>query len=181
MYSVYLEEKGDLINANEQQRLRQAIPRKDLAGYYRRRYNWTNATYNWINWEEFGRARKRNETTKRYVTALCCCWLPTNHRMGMMELSHNECKQCAEPETTPHLFTCTGRTTWRRELYSKLFKYLNTNTTAPEITALIMNGLRWHYEDDTPTVDLNSSHQQSIGWEHIFRGWIDRAWQPIQE
>ena len=141
-WNIYLEEKGDLINANEQQRLRQAIPKKDLAEYYRGRYGWTKATYNWINWEEFGRARKRDETKKRYVTALCCCWLPTNYRMEMTEKSTNGCKKCAESETTPHLFSCTGRTTWRKELYARMFKFLNTNSTAPEITALILNGLR---------------------------------------
>jgi hypothetical protein len=178
---VYLEENGDLINANEQQRLRQAIPRSELEGYYRGRYGWSKATYKYINWEDFGRARKRNDTTKRYITALCCCWLPTNYRMEMTENVVNECKLCAESETTAHLFSCTGRTTWRNTLYGKLLKFLTTQSTAPEIIALILNGLRWHYEEHMPTVEIGESHQQSIGWEHLFRGWIDRTWQPVQE
>jgi hypothetical protein len=178
---VYLEENGELVNANEQQRLRQAIPRRKLADYYRNRYKWSKATYKWINWDDFGRARKRNQTTKRYVTALCCCWLPTNYRMEMTDNTSNACKQCAEKETTQHLFSCSGRTAWRKSLYERLYKFLTNQSTAPELAALILNGLRWHYEDHQPTVDLDSGHQQAIGWEHIFRGWLDRAWQPIQE
>jgi hypothetical protein len=99
----------------------------------------------------------------------------------MTEKTTNACKQCAESETTAHLFSCTGRTVWRKALYAKLFNFLNDHSTAPVITALILNGLRWHYENHHPTVEIGDSHQQAIGWEHLFRGWIDRSWQPLQE
>ena len=99
----------------------------------------------------------------------------------MTDNTSNACKQCAEKETTQHLFSCSGRIAWRKSLYERLYKFLTNQTTAPELAALILNGLGWHYEDHKPTVDLDSGHQQSIGWDHIFRGWIDRAWQPIQE
>jgi hypothetical protein len=83
--SVYLETKNGLVNGNEQNHLRQAIGREELTSYYRERYHWTQSTYDQINWEEFAGARRRNETTKRYITELCCCWLPTNYWMSMTE------------------------------------------------------------------------------------------------
>jgi hypothetical protein len=44
-----------------------------------------------------------------------------------------------------------------------------------------MNGLRWHYEDHEPTVDIENEKQHNIGWHHMFRGWIDKTWQQWQE
>jgi hypothetical protein len=178
---VYLEVKDEVFNAKEQQQLKQALPRQELARYYRKRYGWNQSTYNNINWGEFARARKRNETTKRYITTLCCCWLPTNHRMQWTEGRSNWCGICGEDETTDHLFECNGRREWRSELYKDLFKFLKTIDTHHLLIATVLQGMRWHYEGHNPTIDISEDHQNKIGWDNIIKGWMNKKWQTQQE
>jgi hypothetical protein len=44
-----------------------------------------------------------------------------------------------------------------------------------------MQGLRWHYEDHEATVAIRDEKQHQIGWQNMFRGWIDKSWQQWQE
>jgi hypothetical protein len=178
---VYLEANGEICNAKEQITLKQAIPRKELTEYYRNRYGWQQATYNNINWQDYARARRRNTTTKIYVTKLCCCWLPTNHRMQWSEGRSNTCGICGEDETSDHLFECNGRSDWRTELYKDLFKFLSSNDTKPTLIATVLQGLRWHYEEHLPTIDISEDHQNKIGWNNLLRGWVNKHWQTQQE
>ena len=177
---VYLEIHNGMVNANEQKLLRESIGREELTQYYREKYKWSQATYNQINWEEFGRARRRNETTKRYITELCCRWLPTNYRMNMSEGISPKCPLCAETETNDHLFSCLGRSEWRTKLYQDLFSLLTKQHTAPLLKKVIIQGLRWQYEQHEPEFDLEIEHQTRIGWTHLVRGWIDKGWQTYQ-
>ena len=146
--------------------------------YYRKRYGWSINTQEWINWDEYGRARKRNETKKHYITGLCSCWLPSNYLMNMTEGIDPACRLCGETETTDHMFACPGRKKWRHNLYKTLCKCMARHQTAPAIIKAVLHGLRWHYEADyQPQTQIEDEHQHDIGWNHLFRGWIDRSWQ----
>jgi hypothetical protein len=136
---VYLECNGTIHNGNEQHILRQAIPGKELREYYMAKHEWTQSTYHQVNWREFGRARKRNRKIERYVTKLCCNWLPTNDRMHLTEGISDECRSCGEEETNDHLFSCHGQATWRKEFYKRLYKHLVQTTTESFLIAVIMN------------------------------------------
>jgi hypothetical protein len=178
---VYLNEATGVINAKEQLRLKQALPRQELKAYYRKRYNWQQSTFDNINWNDFARARKRNITTKRYVTTLCCCWLPTNHRMQWTTGRSNTCGICGDDKTSDHMFECNGCSAWRTALYKDFFKMLKSHETDPMLIATLLQGLRWHYEGHDPTIDISNDHQNKIGWNHILRGWLNTQWQKQQE
>jgi hypothetical protein len=92
-----------------------------------------------------------------------------------------KCGLCEEIETTDHLFSCSGRMSWRAQLYRDLYKYLTKNHTATILKKVIMQGLRWEYEQHDPEFELEIEHQTRIGWKHLFRGWIDKGWQTFQE
>jgi hypothetical protein len=93
---IYLEFEGIVKNRREQQILRQAIPGAELRDYYMKKRSCTKTVYNHINWKEFGRARHKNTNISRYVTKLCCRWLPTNTIMKLTEGISDTCKTCGE-------------------------------------------------------------------------------------
>jgi hypothetical protein len=178
---VYLESNNIIHNGKEQHILKQELPSKELMAYYMEKYEWTRTTYHNINWKEYGRARKRNDKIARYITKLGCCWLPTNDRMKLTEGLSDACKSCGEEETNDHLFTCNSQHTWRAGFYKRLYKHLTKTSTESQMIAIIMHGLRWHYEDYEPTIAIDDEKQHTIGWNHLFRGWVDKAWQPWHE
>jgi hypothetical protein len=178
---VYLECNGEIVNGREQQRLKKALPGKELREYYMSKHDWTHTVYNHINWKEFGRSRKRLDKISRYVTKLCCNWLPTNNRMKLTDGISDACKTCGEEEDNDHIFACNGQSEWRLAFYTRLYKHLVKTSTESQLIAVIMQGLRWHFEDHAPTVAIDEEKQHKIGWHHLFRGWIDKAWQKWQE
>ena len=179
---VYLERNGTIHTGREQSTLKNALPGSELRDYYIQKHGWSKTVYHFINWKEFGRARKRNEKISRYVTKLCCNWLPTNDRLHLTEGISDARKICGEEERNDHIFTCNGQSQWRLEFYKRLYKHLlKTTTESSLIAAAIMQGMRWHYEDHEPTVPIQDEKQQAIGWNRLFRGWIDKSWQQWQE
>jgi hypothetical protein len=178
---VYLECNGEIVNGREQHHLKNSIPGKELREYYMGKHGWTQSVHNHINWHDFGRARKRTETICRYVTKLCCQWLPTNDRMNLTDGVTDTCKVCGEKEDNDHLFSCNGSTEWRLEFYTKLYKHLVKSSTAATMIAMIMQGLRWQFENHDPTFAIDEEKQHKIGWHHLFRGWIDKTWQHRHE
>jgi hypothetical protein len=100
--------------------------------------------------------------------------------MNMSEGISPKCPLCAETETNDHLFSCLGRSEWRTKLYQDLFSLLTKQHTAPLLKKVIIQGLRWQYEQHEPEFDLEIEHQTRIGWTHLVRGWIDKGWQTYQ-
>ena len=178
---VYLEHKGSISNRKQQQTLKNALPGDELKAYYMVKHGWTATVYHHIIWSDYGRARKRTENIARYVTKLGCNWLPTNDRMKLTDGISDACKVCGEEEDNDHIFECNGQVKWRKKFYLRLYRHLVKTDTESYLIALIMQGLPWHYEDHAsdPKVAIGDEKQHSIGWKHMFRGWIDKSWIPL--
>jgi len=176
----YLEHNGSVLNANEATALRDELPGREIKNYYKKKNNWNEETYQMINWESYEKARRRNTTKQRYITKLCCNWLPTQNRMHMTEGTSDKCT-CGEIETNDHLFACSSRKEWRREMYKQLNKHLKENNTSSDIKTTILHRIRSHYDQHTPDNPFQATNQDAIGWNNLMRGWIDNTWQVDQE
>ena len=176
----YLEHDGEILNANEASALRDNIPGQDIKEYYKKKNKWSEETNRNVNWTSYENARRRNVTKQRYVTKLCCNWLPTQNRMNMTEGTSDKCT-CGEIETNDHLFECQSKKEWRKELYKQLHKHLKATNTASTITSTLLQGLRSHYEQDGQEINIQDHRQNDIGWNNIMRGWIVKTWQVEQE
>ena len=101
----------------------------------------------------------------------------------------NKCPRCNAPETTAHVFQCTGedaQSIWDESL-SKLETFMTKTMTDPDISSVILDCLtKWR---DRQPIILQSyptgmhdiiRRQQVIGWKNLLEGLPTKAWQLKQ-
>jgi hypothetical protein len=140
--------------------------------YYHTKYCWSDAVLFDIDWAARDKASKKLRKWK-FVTKLSCEWLPTNHRLHLIEGIPPDCALCGQDETVDHLFCCPCRIAFHAQFVTQLQAKLQELRTPPDITQLILDNIskNIHTPDHIPP---DPHPQTNIGWLMFRRGFISK-------
>ena len=119
-----------------------ALPENELRDYLQRRNDWSNATYNSINWSAYGSASAGlSDNARTFVVKFTHNWLPIGVRKRRCSAASDLCRHCNECETVPHLCRCQSREAWRHRFLIHLNGHLIETKTATDIRCIITKGI----------------------------------------
>jgi hypothetical protein len=81
---VYLLFEGKYLSGNETRTFREALPRKQLKQYLKKRHDWTERIFDSVNLDAYAAARQSNRRLERFTTRFAHGWLPTRKRKHVM-------------------------------------------------------------------------------------------------
>ena len=184
-----------------------AMTANPLKEYIKKKNNWTDSTFDSVDWTSFGRFMGRLSVSKRAkVVKLQHNWQHTGRQKGLFQ-SKDSCNNeevdvtrcpmgCGFYEASLHYLFCdnnpkpdeltrglTGIKNWMRK-----------HDTAPALRSIMMrilrktlhqqsDGLRvWNFQKEHNHVDLEQliCDQRALGWDSIFKGRLCKMWKEIQ-
>ena len=181
---MYLKLEGRFVCSRERNLLRDAIPRVNVANYFKDRYDWPDNVFEQVDWTAFEAARKRTPSTNTFTTKLVTGWLATNAKLAQWEKMPATCPFCGHhSETNDHLFQCPQRNQWRAEFKDKLSTFLVSQQTKPELTTCILRGVDRAFDPKANQHRQVHQHdgQQDIGWHRLMRGFVSAHFSRVQE
>jgi hypothetical protein len=188
--STYLQHNKQFVTGHEQKILLWATAEEEITDYYAKKYNWSRTTAKTIDWAAFETAQNGTKLD-HFIPKLCCSWLPTHYHLNKREGTPDECPLCQQSETTEHLFTCPKRRAQRKLFLIQFQGLLIDLRTDPKIQQEIITGIKQlvrktdeptQEHDNQPVSQFPAAQQQeSIGWIHLYRGFLSKRWQEDQE
>jgi hypothetical protein len=112
----------------------------------------------------------------------------------MMRLGEAETDQCPscrrDVETSWHIISCPNRNEWRKTLLSDLDDTLRLTNTQPDLTIILLQGIRGALLDSEYQMALGTREkrffylveaQNAIGWDHLLKGRFSHHWLLCQQ
>jgi hypothetical protein len=103
----------------------------------------------------------------------------------------DKCPSCLHlVETAWHIFSCPNRSLWRNKLLSTLADTLRINKTQPDLTLILLQGVRGALHNPTfqmpvgprePVFQFLVAAQNQIGWDHLLKGRFSHHWLQVQQ
>ena len=157
--------------------------------YLCNKFNWSNETFNSVDWVAHGRAINANFPLRHFIIKYIHDWLPLGHlRSRYASFYQDSCPLCPTTlETWSHFLRCPHRQ-WSVTLFSDLDKLWNSLHADPTITLLLSECLRSWLQDTSPSISLVSSVYQrallsqiTIGIDQLFMGRFSSHWSRLQD
>ena len=130
----------------------------DSIAYSKKQYNWSDATFQSINWNVHGKAIRSQRIYKTHITKLILNdILPTNKVQHQWDAAHNpnypQCK--LETETRDHILRCTEETAgWRIQFHQRVRRLCERINTHPGWTSALQRGSQaWFMGNEHMTDD----------------------------
>jgi hypothetical protein len=184
---------GETITRRFAKRLRQATSSPNLRNRMQIRNSWNAQTFQSINWEAPSKALDTLEhSTQIFITKFAHEHLPTRKHMKRIgEAESDKCPACLHTiETAWHILSCENRSKWRNTLINNLKDILHINNTQPDLTLLLLQGVRGALHDPMfqmtatnrePRFQYLVTAQNQIGWNHILKGRFSHHWLQLQQ
>ncbi|CAB9522216.1 expressed unknown protein [Seminavis robusta] len=155
-------------------------------------YNWSEDTFNDIDWTAHGRALRRHDNHRPTMVKYLNKVLPVGAFLHKTNPKYYAgCPSCNNPsETRHHLMECSSpeRIKWREKCYSAVLAYVQKKDTSPKIQGLLLSGLKvcLHHQNPTtiqedPSWDTLKQAQDAIGWHHLLKGRISKQFSQEQD
>jgi hypothetical protein len=169
--------------------IRRASTTQDLRAYMEKKYKWTTATADNIDWHCHGTALSRLKGSKqRFIHKFIHEWTPVNgHKSQGHQGSAALCPFCKnEVETQQHFLTCQhprARAQWmpivesakafldKKEANSKF-----TNLVTAAISEWVITPDPAKPKDLPPAYDKLFEKQRKIGWDQVLKGRWSEEW-----
>jgi hypothetical protein len=172
--------------------LRLARTTGPLKEYLCKKYGWTEATFEDIDWECNRRALNRADKDRTIMIKHLNDIVPVGKQVHRYDPKHPEsCPSCDETvETSSHLHTCLhpSRQKWRNTFIQKLRTKLEAKDTPLDMMELMLEGIMAVIQGrETNTIHIPetvtniAAAQEAIGWEQVLRGKLSQQWQRRQQ
>ena len=187
---------GMTVGTNLFQYLRKAIQGGGIFEYWvDKRKRVGEANVGLIDWEAQGKALKSLKQSRRqWVSKFVSGWCGTGKMMKRWKQRvTSSCPRCNNPvEDNTHILECKAvgaRAEWTLAC-KKVDDWLNTATTCPELTRLVIKALdNWKdkkpivYDSDLdfPGIKKLLEAQEKIGWRLFFDGCLALEWAQVQQ
>jgi hypothetical protein len=137
-------------------RIRNAECHPPMVSYLKAKYEWTDATFESINWTTHGKAVGSQRHRKTHTTKLVHDILPTNRVQHHWNSQHcNKCALCKQAEETrDHLLRCEKARDWRSKCLRTTGTKCESLQTHRGLYVLLIRGLHtWFQGVDRLTAD----------------------------
>jgi exonuclease III len=180
--------------------LRYHASAEPLRAHLRNRNQWTQATFDTINWTAHGAIIRTHMKKRTHLIKLVNGILPTNANLHRNDPIRNLCPCCRNvKEDWVHIIRCDtpSRAAWRTQMIKSLDAKCESLQTEPTLRAVLitsiqswMNWLATTPEEHfaVPTTSAMSTaitrlinKQNAIGWHHLWLGRYCQDWSEIQE
>ena len=192
---------GIRVTSKLKNQIEDAIHLESIRTYRSNKYGWDQQTWESIDWSAFEIAIKHQKPgLKRFLHRFTCEWLPVGARTKFYQHNQNaKCVSCnsVHDESCVHIFQCPNqrrRTNLITQVTSLMTLLTKKHTYRPLMKILQQNILQWSKGDPPSAFQLPThpstydytiqnavSEQTSIGWNHIFKGWISTKWAIAQD
>jgi hypothetical protein len=181
------------VTSKYKQVIRKAATTLDLKNYIKQNHQWTEATFQDIEWTAHGQAIKQFYDQRTFIVKYIHNLLPTGKRVHKYDTLHSHrCPTCQSPhEDRLHLLRCdhTSRATWRTDLLSALRTRCTSLLTRESLINLLIVGIDSWLNDTAfphylfPSCALASllEQQDRIGWSQLFFGRFGSHWRRLQD
>ena len=158
----------------------------------KKKYAWSDATFQDVDWEASRRALNRLRQHK--VTLIK--HLNNVPPVGKLVHSYDPkypagCPSCAAIlEDRHHLYQCNApsRLDWRKKFLHRLHTKMDKLDTAPDLQELLLEGVKSLLEGRPsksihcpPTALPVAEAQSAIGWKEVLKGRLSREWSKAQQ
>jgi hypothetical protein len=192
---------GTSVTHNLQGAIRKHQGYQQLVPYMHKRFGWTEAITQSVDWDGFSAAYKTCFKQRKFVFKFCMGLLPTGKTVHRQESRFDDCcPACLSPqESNSHLFQCPSlsRQGWRAATTSTLCEQLELHQTNPILVDIMTAGLDSYFQNKTLVYDEFSpyddpyvprqpyyrllQHQDQIGWDHFLQGKLSYHWTRLQQ
>ena len=154
------------------------------------RNNWTEDTFEDIDWEAYRRALNRHDKHRTSLIKYHHGILPVGKRANQYDNKYPATRpSCIAPlETQEHLHRCPSRHQWRTKCLQDIRTKLIKLDTHPEMVDLFSAGLAAVLQGETSdTIQVPqgmeeiAEAQAAIGWDQILKGRIAMGWSVHQD
>ena len=188
--------RNGTITSRYQAAIRHAYTGPALQLYIQHRHDWTDYTFQSINWNAHGQALRNHITHRIHFSKLVHDILPTAVYLNKMDKGKRCCPCCNHPkEDRDHIIKCSHptRNKWRHGMLSALLETCVANFTYTPLLDLLQEAVRawlYHIDPETaftvpsqqypPELHLLIRQQNQIGWRQLFHGRFSAEWSRIQ-
>ena len=152
------------------------------------KYDWTEDTYNNINWDAIRYARRKlTDSELRFAIKHSIKWLPLNQRTyNYMNGPTPACLACGQDETPEHLYQCMQREALNQQLIDDIRQTLYRENTPTDLKLHIIINIEDEIKN-TPQKDRLSQHQcqgklgATLTWQDFLAGRIDKRYGEEME
>jgi hypothetical protein len=138
----FRDRNGRYITSREIRTLRTALPENELREYLQCRNDWSNETYNSVNWSAYSLASAGlSDNARTFVVKLTHNWLLIGVRKRRCSATSDLCRHCNEVETAPHVYRYQSRETWRHRFLTHRNGHLIGTKTTANICCIITKGI----------------------------------------
>jgi hypothetical protein len=162
---------------------------KGIREYLLERNNWTNSTFDDINWDAHGASHAHHRPYQCFLVKLCHRHLPLGETLHRRDTKYPIlCPGCrTEPESQNHFLQCAApsRIAWRIKLLTRLKQQMKQMKTNEQFQATIIECLdkTLSDRDQSTTGPFRSAleAQQRIGWLRMIKGHWSNEWQKAYD
>jgi hypothetical protein len=187
---VQLQLKEATVTRNIKQEVMQARHVQPLIDYMMDKFEWSQETYDSVDWVTHRRAVGRWEKRRTTIIKQIYRWLPVGKQVHRYDQKNNPgCSTCQAPlEDQAHPVQCNAptRMQWRKEFLSNVKKKMESLDFPYALIELFIEGLYSaiysHSEYTVPvavprqTEDIAAS-QEAIGWKQLLHGRCSKLWK----
>ena len=191
---AYLLLNDGIVTANFDAVIRYAATAPGLREYIKVKNHWNETIMRHINWDAHAKAMKSSIKRRIHFSKLVHDCLPTHSMQNRIDSGKRTGPLCScDRETRDHVIRCPAeaRSSWRRELFTRLNNFHDQEKTSPLIRHLLQEALlQWLQSEDNTTVspifyptELREViiQQNAIDWCQIFNGRFSNEWSIRQE
>ena len=181
--------RGVTITNDYPKYLQRAYTEPRYISYLQDKYQWTDATTEWIAWKSLSCGICRIQRPS-LITKICNDLLPTATILKKWKYqAHDYCSLCGLPETNAHIYICchNSRIKWRRALLKDVRTTLQSLKTKNSITETFSTALSEWFDtgqvdiDKYPSVHHEALYTQTrIGWRQVLLGRLSQGWERLQ-
>ena len=185
---------GKIPVSNFEYSIKRHIYQKEMKKYRMSKGSISEEEYEKIHWDAVGKANKSYTHRDRiFSTKLCTGFLPTAGRQHLFDDNKSSrCPCCGRlNETIEHMLSCTNTSVKENRMkeIEKLEKWMESNSTHPDIIHIIINTLKngfgakfEHNVPENATIRLRrcARMQDNIGMMNFHRGYLMREWSMMQ-
>jgi hypothetical protein len=179
---VQLHLDGKVIKSKLKKRIREAFTVPSYLCYLQKRFQWTDACVDNIDWLAYTQAIGRFSTRQIQITKLCNDLLPTARWVNRYDLlTTSNCFHCGKSEDRDHILRCkhVTRAQWQNDLLVHLRQAHGSTKSDPQLLDMLIDGLHSWFQNTSIHANRYPIHyrrlinkQTDIGWRHMFNGHI---------
>ena len=161
-----------------------------LEHHLKKKYDWSDETFQDIDWETHRRALRKLQKHKVTLIKHVNNYSPVGALISRYDPKYTaECPTCETVvETRQHLYQCHAqrRLEWREQFYRDLQSQAEKSNTSEDLRELLISGIM-HVVDPTIPIDIPetatdiATAQEAIGWSELLKGRLSKKWAAAQQ